>query len=114
MSANLTHIRDLLTHGQQLPPASALWLVRSIDRLIAGDEPRSVLGLDHAGGLRERNRILRAEAESMPGATWRKAREISKLARKHRAGMKVPDWISRANNAARIPSTTRQIYSIIS
>ncbi len=113
MSTQLRHIRELLARGEPLPPASSGWLVRAVDRLLAGDDSKNALELDHAGALRERNRLLCEGASSLHGATWTRAETIAKLAGRHQSGRKSPDWLIQANQAAKIPGTARQIYDII-
>ena len=113
MSATLLHIRDLLAQGEPLPPASSEWLTRCIDRLLAGDDPRAVLGLDRAAGLRERNRLLCMGAEALPGSRWQKAEHVASLVRRHQSGRQAPGWLIEAQQAAKVPQTARMIYDII-
>lgn len=113
MSARLIHIRDLLAQGEPLPPASAVWLVRSIDRLLAGDDPVAVLDLGRAGALRERNRLLCQAAAEIDGTPYQKATALASLVRRHQAGRQAPGQIVQASLAAPLPKTTRQLYNII-
>lgn len=113
MSARLLHIRDLLAHGEALPPASAAWLVMSIDRLLAGDDPRAALNLDHAAGIRERNRLLIEGAAALHGSYWGKAVTLSKMVHRHQSGRSAPEWLVKAGRSARLPTTPRALYGII-
>jgi hypothetical protein len=113
MSARLLHIRGLLAQGEPLPPPSAVWLVRSIDRLLAGDDPVAVLDLGRAAGLRERNRLLRQAAAGLEGTPYQKATQLASLARRHEDGRQAPGEIVQASRAAPLPKTQRQMWNII-
>lgn len=113
MSKQLEHVRMVLATGEQLPPHSAAWLVRKIDRLLAGDDPRMVLGLDHASARRERDNLLRQGAAELEGKPTKKAKEMARLVRQYHSGRRAPTWLIEADRAAKIPATYRQLFDII-
>jgi hypothetical protein len=113
MSANLCHIRDLLAGGQPLPPASAEWLVRAIDRLLAGDDPRTVLGLDHASAVRERDRIIRGAAGELSGSAWARAKQLAEQVKRHQSGRGAAAWVRQASAACKLPETPERLLQII-
>lgn len=113
MRERLEHVRLMLASDQPLPPASASWMVRSIDRMLAGEDPKQVLGLDHASARRERNNLLRQGAAELEGNPTKKAKEMAKLVRQYHSGRRAPTWLIEADRAAKIPATYRQLFDII-
>jgi hypothetical protein len=113
MSKQLEHVRMVLASGAQLPPHSAAWLVRSIDRMLAGDDPRMVLGLDHASAVRERDRIIRGAARELSGSTWARAKHLAEQIHRHQSGRCAEAWVRQASAACKLPTTPERILQII-
>jgi uncharacterized protein YfaQ (DUF2300 family) len=99
--------------GQPLPPASADWLVRAIDRMLEGDDPRAVLGLNNAAAMRERDRLLRQGAAELEGNRTQRAEAMAKLVKKYQSGRQAPAWLIEANRLKKIPTTSRRLFDII-
>ena len=113
MINQLEHVRMVLATGEQLPPHSAAWLVRKIDRLLAGDDPRMVLGLDHASAVRERDRIIRDAAGELSGSSWAKAKQLAEQVKRYQSGRAAAAWVRQASAAYKLPATPERLLQII-
>ena len=111
----LQHLANLLEGDAPLPPASRLWLRDSLRRWLAGLPIERALGLTAANARRERDELLRRNAQTVQArSAWHRALLLSDQVRRlHRGRRTAWPWLAQADRLTPLPETARQLYSIL-